>query len=276
MTRPLLAALAIVAFAWVVAVAPAAAAPLSLEDLTTTELRDRIAAGTTTVLVPIGGTEQSGPWITLGKHNVRVRLLAQRIAERLGDAVVAPVIAYVPEGAIDPPTGHMRFPGTISIPTPAFEAVLEGAARSLCRAGLRRVVFLGDHGDYQQSEAKVAAKLDREGSSRDGCRVFALLDYYRVTQTEFVAGLVAKGFSTAEIGSHAGLADTALTLALDPSSVRRDAMAQGPAAGPRDGVHGDPRRATAALGVDGVDRIVAVSVARIRALSQGAPAHPNP
>ncbi len=272
MTRRLLAACALAAGTS----AAAAAATVSIEELTTTELRDRIAAGTTTVLVPIGGTEQSGPWIALGKHNVRARLLAGRIAERLGHAVVAPVIAYVPEGAIDPPTGHMRFPGTISVPTPAFEAVLEGTARSLCRAGLRTVVFLGDHGDYQQSEAKVAAKLDREGSSRGGCRVVALLDYYRVTQTGFVAGLVAKGFSTAEIGTHAGLADTALTLALDPSSVRVDAMAKGPAAGPQDGVHGDPRRATAALGADGVERIVAVSVAKIRALADAAGAHPNP
>ena len=103
----------------------AAAAPTSvmLEELTSTELRDRIAGGATTVLVPIGGTEQNGPHMVLGKHNVRVHVLATRIAERLGNAVVAPVIAYVPEGAIDPPTSHMRWPGTISISETAFEAV---------------------------------------------------------------------------------------------------------------------------------------------------------
>ena len=95
--------------------AQAAADSPMLEELTSTELRDRIAAGTTTVLVPIGGTEQNGPHMVLGKHNVRVRWLAARIAERLGHAVVAPVIAYVPEGAIDPPTEHMRWAGTISV-----------------------------------------------------------------------------------------------------------------------------------------------------------------
>ncbi|MDE1951115.1 MAG: creatininase family protein, partial [Burkholderiales bacterium] len=82
----------------------ASAASVQLEDLTWTELRDQVAAGTTTALVPVGGTEQSGPHMALGKHNVRVKALAARIAERLGRTVVAPVIAYVPEGAIDPPT----------------------------------------------------------------------------------------------------------------------------------------------------------------------------
>src|SRR5690349_11624133 len=106
-----------------------------IDDLTWTELRDAIAAGKTTVIVPVGGTEQSGPYVVLGKHNVRARLLAGRVAQGLGNALVAPVIAYVPEGSIDPPAGHMRFPGTISIPESAFEATLEAAARSFRRAG---------------------------------------------------------------------------------------------------------------------------------------------
>src|SRR5712671_7931420 len=83
-----------------------------LEELTWTELRDLIQAGKTTIIVPIGGTEQNGPHMALGKHNARVKALAERIAHALGNALVAPVIAYVPEGAVEPPTGHMRFPGT--------------------------------------------------------------------------------------------------------------------------------------------------------------------
>ena len=69
-----------------------------LEDMTWTEVRDAIAAGRTTVIVPVGGTEQSGPHMALGKHNVRAHVLAGRIATQLGNALVAPVVAYVPEG----------------------------------------------------------------------------------------------------------------------------------------------------------------------------------
>src|SRR3954469_5333305 len=94
-------------------VATAYAAPVDIEQMTSPELKARIAAGATTVLVPIGGTEQNGPHMVLGKHNVRAHVLAGEIAGKLGNAVVAPVVAYVPEGSITPPAAHMRFTGTI-------------------------------------------------------------------------------------------------------------------------------------------------------------------
>lgn len=236
-----------------------------VEDMTWTELRDRLAAGATTVLVPIGGVEQSGPHLTLGKHNVRARVLAARIAQKLGNAVVAPVVAYVPEGSIEPPAGHMKFTGTISIPDATFEALLEATARSFCQHGFKDVFFLGDHGGYQQNEERAAARLNKAWAARPACRAHALLDYYRVTQTEFVKTLEAKGFGADEIGLHAGLADTALSLAIDPSTVRTELLARAAKAGPREGVHGDPRRATAELGQIGIDRVIETSVAQIKA-----------
>ena len=255
-------------FAASVSAAASPSASVHVDDLTSPELQARIAAGATTVLVPIGGTEQSGPHIALGKHNVRARLLAGRIARRLGNTVVAPVVAYVPEGAIAPPSGHMRFTGTVSIPDAAFEAMLEATARSFCQHGMRDVFFLGDHGGYQKNEEKAAARVNRT----PGCRVHALSEYYRATQTGYVAQLKRRGFSDAEIGLHAGLADTALTLALDPSLVRSELLAGG--AGKGAGVNGDPRRATAALGQLGVERIVEASTIAIRAALQAA-APPN-
>ena len=240
----------------------------NIEDMTWTELRDRIQGGATTVLVPIGGTEQNGPHMVLGKHNVRARVLAARIAQRLGNAVVAPVIAYVPEGAITPPAAHMRFTGTISIPDAAFESVLESTARSFCQHGFRDVVFLGDHGGYQTSEVRVAVRLNRESAARPGCRVHALVDYYRVTQTTYVDALKARGFGADEIGTHAGLADTSLALAIDPALVRQDALAHGARLGAKEGVYGDPRRATAELGQPGIDMIIDTSVSQIKALTR--------
>ena len=80
-----------------------------IEDLTWIEVRDAIDQGRTTIIVPTGGTEQNGPHMVLGKHNYLVKYKAGEIANQLGDTLVAPVVAYVPEGDIDPPTSHMRF-----------------------------------------------------------------------------------------------------------------------------------------------------------------------
>src|SRR5215813_3840974 len=133
-----------------------------LERLTWDEVRDLMAAGKTTIIIPTGGTEQNGPHMAIGKHNVRVAANSENIARRLGNALVAPVIAYVPEGGIDPPTGHMRFPGTISIPDAVFRQVLEYAARSFKQHGFHDIVFIGDSGPNQPGQEAVAAKLNAE------------------------------------------------------------------------------------------------------------------
>ena len=163
-----------------------------LEELTSPEVRDAVRSGKTTVLVPIGGTEWNGAHIVLGKHNARARYLAARIAGKLGNALVAPVIAYVPEGRIEPPSQHMKHPGTITIPDDAFEKTLESAAKSLQHHGFTTVVLLGDHGGYAKSLRNVARRVKG---------VLAPDEYYREME-------------------HAGMEDTAATLAVDSKLVR--------------------------------------------------------
>jgi creatinine amidohydrolase len=232
-------------------------ASVFVEDLTWTELRDRIGQGATTIIVPIGGTEQNGPHMAIGKHNVRVKLLAGKIAAALGNALVAPVLAYVPEGNINPPTGHMRFPGTITVPQDVFEKTIEYAARSVAAHGFRDIVFLGDHGSTQQSEAAVAERLNREWRA-GAARAHAILEYYREGEGGFGRVLESKGYSASDVGTHAGLADTSLMLALDPALVRTDRLQPG------EGVTGDPRRASPALGEIGVEAIISRTVAAIK------------
>ena len=243
---------------------PAGFAANDLEALTSVELRERIAHGTTTVIVPIGGTEQNGAHMLLGKHNVRAHVLADRIADALGNAIVAPVIAYVPEGSIHPPVAHMKYTGTLSVPDAVFEGLLEATARSFKQHGFKDVVFLGDHGGYQADLVHVKDKLNREWARDPACRVHAPLEYYRVTQTAYVAALKAHGVTDAEMGSHAGLADTALALAVDPTLVHADKLA-GPYPA---GVTGNPKRATAELGELGTKLVVETTVAAIRKETQ--------
>ena len=249
------------------AVAPGALAdaPRSvvLEELTWTELRDEIAAGRTTIIVPIGGTEQNGPHMVLGKHNVRVKALSERIARALGNALVAPVLAYVPEGAAAPPTAHMRFPGTITMADDTYARVLEAAARSFRLHGFRDIVFLGDHGGYQKIDKAVATRLNGEWASSPA-RVHAIDEYYRATEIEYPQALKRQGYRDDEIGTHAGLADTSLALAVDPRLVRADRLQAGNPVATADGVHGNPNRSSAALGQLGVDIIVAQTVGAIR------------
>ncbi len=234
-----------------------------LEELTSTELRELIGSKTTTIIVPVGGTEQNGAHMTLGKHNLRVRILSEKIARGVGNTLVAPVIAYVPEGRLSPATGHMRFPGTVTVPDEIFQKVLEYAARSFKLHGFRDIVFLGDHGGTQADQKAVAGRLNREWGATP-VRVHAVEDYYRAADVEFPRLLKTRGYREDELGSHAGLADTSLMLAVDPRMVRSGRLR--PAAGPHDasGASGDPTRASAELGQLGVELIVSRTVEAIR------------
>jgi len=264
--QPFIIALLLVALAICGAPARAAASISSvfLEDFTWTELRDAVSQGMTTAIVPVGGTEQSGPALTLGKHNVRVRLLSERIARELGNAVVAPVLAYVPEGSIAPPSSHMRFAGTLSIPTSVFDATLEAIAGSLRAHGLRNIVLLGDHGGYQRELGRVAERLNRQWAGGPA-RVFAPPEYFRASTEGFAALLRERGFRDDEIGTHAALADTSLQLALAPATVRKDVLQSSTRLDQSVGIYGGfPQHASAELGQLGVDEIVRQTVAAIR------------
>ena len=159
-------------------------------------------------------------------------------------------------------TGHMRFPGTITVREETFRQTLDSAARSFRLHGFRDIVFLGDHGSTQAGERDVAARLNREWAASPA-RVHAVEAYYRAATAGFEALLKARGYRAEEIGQHAGLSDTSLTLALEPRLVRATPR-EAPASGEPSGVEGDPRRASADLGRLGVDLIVTQSVTAIR------------
>ncbi|WP_295992233.1 creatininase family protein [Rugamonas sp.] len=249
--------------------AAAAARPDSvyLEDLSWPEVGAALRAGKTTIIIPVGGTEQSGPHMALGKHNARATALAGKIAAMLGNALVAPTLAYVPEGSVTPPAGHMRYTGTISIPDEAFKGLLDGAARSFKQHGFVDVVLIGDHGGYQAQLKAVAARLNHDWAGTPA-RAHFIAEYYQAADVDFVRALRARGLTAEQIGLHAGTADTSLTLALAPALVRMDQLPADARQGRAAGVNGDPRAASAALGQLGVDLMVNKTVAAIRAAQQ--------
>lgn len=231
-----------------------------LEKMTWEEVRDALAAGKTTIIVPTGGTEQNGPHMALGKHNVRIAANAESIARRLGNALVAPVVAYTPEGGIDPPQGHMRFPGTISMPDPVFRQVLEYIARSLKQHGFRDIVFIGDSGPNQPGQIAVAATLNAEWAGAM-TRVHAIPGYYRSDPEGDAAIMMSRGIKREQIGNHADPRDTSQMLAVDPSYVRIPKIVNMDG---KNGIQGDPRGSTAEIGRALIDKNMARTVDLIR------------
>ena len=130
-----------------------------IEEMTWMDVRDALKAGKTTAIIPTGGMEPNGPWLVTGKHNYVLKTNCDAIARKLGNALCAPIIEFVPEGRIDPPSGHMRSAGTISLRQETFEAVLTDVAHSLKMHGFTNIVMIGDSGGNQAGQKAVADKL---------------------------------------------------------------------------------------------------------------------
>ena len=235
-------------------------AGVEMKDMTWVEVRSAIDAGYTNVIVPTGGIEQNGPHMVLAKHDYIVAEAARRIAKDVGHTLVAPVVSYVPEGTYDPPSGHMRYPGTMGVPEPVFASVLEGIARSLKAGGFKLICFIGDHGQSQAVQAEVAKRLSAEWA-KDGVRVAAIGAYY--DDKAQVARLIAQGRTRAEVGQHASIIDTSELMSVAPKGVD---LSRYRAALEDTGVSGDPTTASAELGSSLLQMRIAAAADEIRSL----------
>jgi len=130
-----------------------------LEEMTWMDVRDALKAGKTNIIISSGGIEPNGPWLVTGKHNFVLHANCEAIARKMGNALCAPIVKYVPEGDISPKTGHMLSPGTMTMREETFRAVLRDAAESLQAHGFKNIIFIGDSGGNQAGQKAVAEEL---------------------------------------------------------------------------------------------------------------------
>jgi creatinine amidohydrolase/Fe(II)-dependent formamide hydrolase-like protein len=190
-----------------------------IEEMTWMDVRDALAAGKTTAIITTGGIEPNGPWLVTGKHNYVNRANCEAIARKLGNALCAPNIEFVPEGNIEPPSSHMTSPGTISLREDTFRAVLTDVAHSLKMHGFKNIIFIGDSGGNQAGQRAVAEDLNKRFNGE--AVVAHVQEYY----TYSVVGDYMEKQGITE-GKSDGLHDdpiiTLNMFATDPKSVRYD------------------------------------------------------
>lgn len=196
-----------------------------LEEMTWMEVRDALRDGKTTVLVPTGGIEQNGPYLATGKHNYILRATTEVIARKLGNALIAPIVPFVPEGDIDPPTGHMEYPGTLSVTEQTFERLLTDLCASLRTHGFRHIILLGDSQENQPGMQAVAGRLTAKWLG-DPVRVHFIAEYYNYAEVS--DWLEGQGIRPQSEDVHDDFMVTAQLLAVNPTTVRvKDRLTDG-------------------------------------------------
>jgi creatinine amidohydrolase len=188
-----------------------------VEEMTWMEVRDALRDKKTTVIIPNGGVEQNGPYVVTGKHNYIIHATAEAIARKLGNALVAPVVAFVPEGRIDPPRGHMKYPGTISLNDDTYERLLSDICASFRTHGFREIVLIGDSGDNQEGMKRVAESLNKKWAGGK-TRVHFIPEYYNHDLVQ--KWLADQGIKQVDEGLHDDFGISATLAAVDPLLIR--------------------------------------------------------
>jgi creatinine amidohydrolase len=256
---------------------------VEFDMMTWQEVKQALQAGKTTALVYNGGTEQRGPQNVNGGHTLIARETGRRIALKLGNAILAPVLAYSPNSA------SATLPGTIGLSTKIYAAMNEEIAEQLIISGFKNIVLMGDHGGGQKELGEVAKKLDDKYAGK-GIRVVFCDQVYVGTkehpgaQADFEEWLGKNGYPS---GGHAGTSDTSemIYLGADKGWVRMNLVptavgdpvqergAQRDPSKPRvnNGITGDARRANAELGKKFIDMKVDYAVRQINQLLAAKP-----
>ena len=135
------------------------------------EIRDAIKAGKTTVIIPTGSVEQNGPYVPTNKHNYVLRLTAESIARKLGNALVAPII---PIEVGDPE--RINSPGSFLVRQETFENFVIDEATALKQHGFQHIIMIGDSGGDGRGMVPAEKKLnDKFGGKPD---VHYIKEYY--------------------------------------------------------------------------------------------------
>ncbi len=189
-----------------------------LEEMTWLEVRDAMQAGKTTVIVPTGGVEQNGPYLALGKHNYVNRATCEAIARMLGNALCAPNVPFVPEGEFEPKSGHMIYPGTISLSEATFQALLTDIATSLKVHGFQHIILIGDSGGNQTGMKTVAGNLTSTWSGSK-TTIHFIPEYYQYPEA-YKWAAANLGWKEVPEGHHDDPTISTIMMTVDPNTVR--------------------------------------------------------
>ena len=176
------------------------------EQMTVNEVRDAMAGGTRTVLVPLGVTEQHGYHLPLRTDCYNAEEISRRAAGRTG-CFLAPTLAYTYSGG--------DLPGTINISPHVVTQVVVEILNSLCLQGIENIVLvLGHAGSENDRATQEAAEMFLRINPHFHDRRIAVYRFWEHSE------ICRRAFEEGDF--HSGWFETSLLLHWCPDEVRED------------------------------------------------------
>ena len=188
-----------------------------IERMSWHDVRDAMASGKRTVILPIAAMEQHGPHMAISTDTFLGYETSIRLAKALGDALVAPAIS------IGYSVGHMPMPGTVTISEETLIIVIREVVESLVHHGFTDVVMVVSHGGNFAALRAVVPGLRK---AHPNVRFHARMDFEshmgerRTLYDEL-------GVDEVRMGVHAAQGETSMMLASHPDLVDMNRAVEG-------------------------------------------------
>lgn len=187
---------------------------LFLGDFTSNEVTDIVEKGDFDIVLPLGACEQHGPHLPLSTDQIIAEAIAEKVAERVGNAFVAPSLPIGVSGH------HISFGGTATIGLEVYVAFLKDVVSSLLSHNFRSVYIITGHAGNSASMNEVEDHFGYES-------VNAFSDW--PAQRSLIHQVAADelGMDPDVVGTHAGHFETSIMLLLRPDLVSESRYEQG-------------------------------------------------
>lgn len=244
---------------------------LRMDEMTSPDIKSAIEQGYVTVVVAVGSTEQHGPHLPTMTDTRIGDELAHRVAIRLGHTLQASTIT------VGCSRHHLAFPGTISLRDETLRMITLDYIDSLVCSGFNRIIFLPLHGG---NFPIIQQTVEKAQAAHQGIEIIGVTDLTKLFDC-LTAGSAEFGIKANESGSHAGENETSIMMALEKNLVIKDRFAPGDVglAGEKElkimfehgiqtlsknGVLGDPRKASADKGERYLNRLTEFLIQEIK------------
>jgi creatinine amidohydrolase len=238
--------------------------PVLLEELTWPEVHALIQRGVRTVVIVAASIEQHGPHLPLVTDTAIGQVVGERLARKLGNALLAPPIRPACSDH------HLAFPGSLSVPQDVFIETVVAYVRSLAPHGFDTFVLFSSHGgNFAPLEAAGRRLQDELGATGVRIVTFAGMAALQEMMRAMVGTAAELGAPQDVDAIHADVTETSVMMARYPHLVATDRLepgylgrvdateifTRGMRAITPNGVFGDPRRASVEIGNAVIERL---------------------
>lgn len=184
-----------------------------LSRMTHDQVAATLAQNISTVLVPLGATEQHGYHLPLSMDTLEVEQVARQTAEKL-DCFLAPTLPYGMS------LNHMDFKGTMSLTPTTLARFVQELITSLAHHGFKHIIIINGHGG-NTAPIMVGA---REAKEHCPGVLIAVSDYWNAVSQTYRELLAEHDDSLTlrEFSGHGSVMEIAMGLYLIPELVKLD------------------------------------------------------